>query len=428
MDSDRWYSASHMGGLDELLEDCLELGELYEQLELLNSTSLRVTRRVRSRFEGSSEYGDSASHRVDSTSRCIGGCPVVEIVSMIGAVRVIGSVGSFEGYLTRLSGLQLWFHVFQFSVITNNLFTSWPDFSRALELRFGPSSFENHQAALFKLQQTTTVTEYVANLERLSNMVVGLQPDALLNCFVSGLRPTIQNELAILKPTSFTQAVGLAKLLEEKLTVATSSAALNHTVSLPPPALLPTPTIRSSVLVPASATITSVVPAASAPLPTARLSSNQLQQRRAAGLCFRCPEHYTPGHRCNPPQFLLIMDNTPDLTTNSTLPMLTENPDVPHFLSISPAVFFGMTTATSMKLTGLIKDRPISIMVDSDSTHNLIQPHVASLLNLTIQPTPPFPVLVGNSEPLHCHGYCPRVPVTLDGSLFPVPFFLFAFT
>ena len=37
--------------------------------ELLNSTSLGVTRRVRSRIEGSSEYGDSASHRVDSASR-----------------------------------------------------------------------------------------------------------------------------------------------------------------------------------------------------------------------------------------------------------------------------------------------------------------------------------------------------------------------
>ena len=33
MDSDRWYSASHMGVLDELDEDGLELGELYEQLD-----------------------------------------------------------------------------------------------------------------------------------------------------------------------------------------------------------------------------------------------------------------------------------------------------------------------------------------------------------------------------------------------------------
>ena len=32
MDSDRWYSASHMGILDELFEDELGLGELEEQL------------------------------------------------------------------------------------------------------------------------------------------------------------------------------------------------------------------------------------------------------------------------------------------------------------------------------------------------------------------------------------------------------------
>ena len=37
--------------------------------ESLNSASLGVTRRVRSRVKRSSEYGDSASHRVDSASR-----------------------------------------------------------------------------------------------------------------------------------------------------------------------------------------------------------------------------------------------------------------------------------------------------------------------------------------------------------------------
>ena len=37
--------------------------------ELLDSASLGVTWRVRSRIEGSFEYGDSASHRVDSASR-----------------------------------------------------------------------------------------------------------------------------------------------------------------------------------------------------------------------------------------------------------------------------------------------------------------------------------------------------------------------
>ena len=42
MDSDRWYSASHMGVLDELLEDELELDELEEQLGELDEDGLEL--------------------------------------------------------------------------------------------------------------------------------------------------------------------------------------------------------------------------------------------------------------------------------------------------------------------------------------------------------------------------------------------------
>ena len=42
MDSDRRYSASHMGRLDELLEDELELDELEEQLGELDEDGLEL--------------------------------------------------------------------------------------------------------------------------------------------------------------------------------------------------------------------------------------------------------------------------------------------------------------------------------------------------------------------------------------------------
>nr|GEX27014.1 retrotransposon Gag protein [Tanacetum cinerariifolium] len=95
----------------------------------------------------------------------------------------------------------------------NNLLTTWEAFTRALETRFGPSSYDNHQTALFKLKQTSTVAAYQTEFERLSNCVVGLPPEALLNCFLSDLRQDIQQELFILRPHTVTQAIGLAKLI-----------------------------------------------------------------------------------------------------------------------------------------------------------------------------------------------------------------------
>jgi len=68
----------------------------------------------------------------------------------------------------------------------NNQITTWDSFVRALELRFGPSSYDNHQASLFKLHQTGIVVEYQSQFETLANRVLGMTPESLLNYFISG--------------------------------------------------------------------------------------------------------------------------------------------------------------------------------------------------------------------------------------------------
>ncbi|GKD70608.1 transposon ty3-G gag-pol polyprotein [Tanacetum coccineum] len=165
-------------------------------------------------------------------------------------------------------------------LFNNRLLTTWEAFTRALETRFGPSTYDNHQAALFKLQQTSIVTAYQTEFERLSNCVVGLPPEALLNCFVSGLRHDIQQELAILRPHTITQAIGLAKLIEDKTNDQLSPSQSSNLTKNPSPI--------------------------SEKLTIKHLSPTELQQRRAEGLCFKCPEKYIPGHQCSPPKFLLF--------------------------------------------------------------------------------------------------------------------------
>ena len=176
-----------------------------------------------------------------------------------------------------LSGDALSWHKYLYN---NNLLTTWEAFTRALETRFGPSSYDNHQAALFKLKQTSTVTAYQTEFERLSNCVIGLPPEALLNCFLSGLRQDIQQELSILRPHTITHAIGLAKLIEDKS--------------------------NAQVTTPTCSTLLEAPSRSSEALPIKRLSSTDMQKRRAEGLCYNCPEKYHPGHQCNPPKFLLL--------------------------------------------------------------------------------------------------------------------------
>ncbi|GKC12793.1 transposon ty3-G gag-pol polyprotein [Tanacetum coccineum] len=165
-------------------------------------------------------------------------------------------------------------------LFNNRLLTTWEVFTRALETCFGPSTYDNQQAALFKLQQTSTVTAYQTEFKRLSNCVVGLPPEALQNCFVSGLRHDIQQELAILRPHTITQAIGLAKLIKDKT--------------------------NDQLSPPQSSNLTNTPSPTSEKLTIKHLSPGEMQQRCAEGVCFKCPEKYSLGHQCSLPKFLVF--------------------------------------------------------------------------------------------------------------------------
>lgn len=95
-------------------------------------------------------------------------------------------------------------------------FPSWNEFTRALELDFGPSAYECPRATLFKLQQHGTVSEFYKEFTGLANRVDGLSDEALLDCFLSGLQDEILRDVMALSPETLLKAVSLAKLFEEK--------------------------------------------------------------------------------------------------------------------------------------------------------------------------------------------------------------------
>jgi len=47
----------------------------------------------------------------------------------------------------------------------NHQLTTWEQFTSTLEHRFGPSTYENHQVALFKLKQAESVWIIIPNLK-----------------------------------------------------------------------------------------------------------------------------------------------------------------------------------------------------------------------------------------------------------------------
>nr|GEX80136.1 heat shock protein 83 [Tanacetum cinerariifolium] len=60
------------------------------------------------------------------------------------------------------------------------------------------------------------------------------------------------------------------------------------------------------VSTPSSSTLLEAPSRSSKTLPIKRLNPIDMQKRRVEGLCYNCPEKYHPGHKCNPPKFLLL--------------------------------------------------------------------------------------------------------------------------
>ncbi|XP_058755573.1 uncharacterized protein LOC131628770 [Vicia villosa] len=313
----------------------------------------------------------------------------------------------------------------------NHLLTDWISFTRALELRFGPSTFENHQAELFKLKQTGSVMEYQTKFEQLGNQVVGLPPLAILNCFISGLNTEIQHELAIQKPTSISQAIGLAKLIESKLNESKQKFIKPYSTTYPKQISTP-PNTQNFKPPPLSNQPTNAMQKNPTPqqprFPIRKLTQAQLQERRAQGLCFNCDEKFITGHKCSTNRFFILLADEegvmpePECVNMEEHSLETELNDT--YFQLSPQALTGHYHPQTLKFKGKIHGLSVMVLVDTGSTHNIMQPRIAQHLNLHTTPINQFSVMVGNGSHLQCEGICSNVQILLQNKPFTLPFYL----
>lgn len=183
-----------------------------------------------------------------------------------------------------------WFQVLQ----RMSAIHSWTELTKALESQFGPSPFDCPMADLFKLQQTVTVSDYYLKFMSLANRSSGLQDDALLNCFWSGLHTEIRRDVVAQAPTSLLRVVALAKLYEERYfpvsktssipvrcysPISSSSLSVNQNQNKSNaknalPLLLPTPNVQPLKNVNVK-----------------KMSPAEMQIRREKGLCYFCDDN-----------------------------------------------------------------------------------------------------------------------------------------
>ncbi|RWV79608.1 hypothetical protein GW17_00059232 [Ensete ventricosum] len=190
---------------------------------------------------------------------------------------------------------------------------------------------------------------------------------------------------------------------------------LNHEVQMtrvaPRPAML-RPTAPSTAI--------------QAPTPK-KLTRDELRERSAKGLCWHCDEPWSREHRCKKGRLLVIesVEDKANETSKEALKPEEESMEeesqstdyVVHMLA-------GYSNPQTMKVGGLLKQQPITVLIDTGNTNNFLNSKVAACLALQIESCNKFDVKVTDDRIFNCNQQCLWVKLLLQDQEVVVDFFL----
>ncbi|KAG8391002.1 hypothetical protein BUALT_Bualt01G0142700 [Buddleja alternifolia] len=327
----------------------------------------------------------------------------------------------------RLAALHLddkvlqWHQVYMRARLTHEL-PGWEEYIKALHDRFGSVTFEDPMLELMNLRQVSSVKDYLDKFDELLNNV-DLSEAYAVSCFLVGLKNEIAVQVRMFKPKSFQEAASLAKLQEQAFILAAKRNVgflkHNSTFQKNTP-LLPTPPQSYN------SSFKNNLPPSTTPKPTGkRLTPQELEEKRAKGLCFLCDERYSREHIYAKKRQLYILDMNEDLDGIMVEHLPVDNdmfdthdtPDeFPHNnFHISMNAMSGIHDFRTMRVTGSFKGKNIHILIDTGSTHNFIDVEAAKRLGCKLEATQCFPVSVADGNKFFSQAVCKQFSWRMQG-------------
>jgi hypothetical protein len=232
----------------------------------------------------------------------------------------------------------------------------------------------------------------------------------------------------MLNPANLVAAFGLAKLQEEyiqssKRPLRASSFPYTRSQSWNVPASqLPS---SSQLALPAKP---------STGLPIQKITPAQMKERREKGLCYYCDDHWIPGHKCKSPRLYLLSGlHLPpeDLCEDVYFDSSDTAVPIPEFdvieckePEISLHAISGSLGANSMRLMGLLQQQQVSILIDSESTHNFLDPAFLHKVQLPLTSTPFLRVKIADGTTVQSLGKLSSVTLKVQGYSISTTFYL----
>ncbi|KAG8391208.1 hypothetical protein BUALT_Bualt01G0163900 [Buddleja alternifolia] len=314
---------------------------------------------------------------------------------------------------------ELWFQSF----VEGQESISWSQFLVAILDHFDDIDPELMIGEFNKLQQTSSVSQYIDKFEELESYMLLFNKDFpeeyFTASFISGLREDIKGSVMTLKPSTLLHAISLAKKQE------TTINAILHRAS----SLQKLPPFSKPLFKPPTASFNPTTRAPTFPskppfAPQKKLlTASEMRARREKNLCYNCDEVFVPGHRCKQRQIYMIMSQEKEKAyfTDIEPPDLSTDELLSEDMTISINAIYGNSDLNTLRIQGLVKNSSIQILIDSGSTHCFLDETVATTLGCHIEFTNPILISVADGNKIVSLTFCPDFTWEIQGTKFTYP-------
>ncbi|RWW44537.1 hypothetical protein BHE74_00049696 [Ensete ventricosum] len=158
-----------------------------------------------------------------------------------------------------------------------------------------------------------------------------------------------------------------------------------------------------------------------------KLTRDELRERSAKGFCWHCDEPWSRKHRCKKGQLLmieLVEDEDSEPYEEGLEPEEEATEEEPQPANYTVHALAGYSNPQTMKIGGLLKQQPITVLINTGSTNKFLNSKVATHLALQIEGCNKFVVKVANGRILNYDQRCPRVKLLIEDQEMVADFFL----
>ncbi|TYK16028.1 uncharacterized protein E5676_scaffold32G00230 [Cucumis melo var. makuwa] len=310
---------------------------------------------------------------------------------------------------------------------------SWEDLKTRMFEFFRDTRQKSLGARLIRIQQEGSYNDYVKKFVNYSAPLPHMAESVLRVAFLTGLEPALQAEVMSRHPQTLKECMMAAQLVNNRnlaLKLAQAEMGImepkrNEATTTKVPWNNDKGSMRKNEFQMKQITIPLKGSYHKGEPPVKRLSDAEFRARLDKGLCFRCNEKYSHGHRCKikeKRELMLFILNEEESTEEgeSSNTQKTEPVEINQLEGLEKAVIeyraiTSLTTKGTMKLRGVVKGKEIIVLIDSGATHNFIQCELVTERKIPIDRNTQFGVTIGDGTSCKGKGICSQVEIQLEG-------------